>query len=638
MIMKVIERLSRPLILARTKRQHLAVKTDYFSKEDIQLFKEGSHFHLYRKFGAHLITLNGTAGTYFSVWAPGAKYVSVVGDFNKWNQKEDTLNLRQDNSGIWEGFMPGVIQGELYKFHINSKYKGYRVQKADPFAFAGETAPKTASIISNLKYQWNDQRWMVGRKKSDFSRQPMSIYEVHLGSWQRNEDQTFKTYRQLAKDLVAYVVDMGFTHVEIMPLMEHPFYGSWGYQALSYFAPTARYGSPEDLMYLIDQLHQNGIGVIFDWVVSHFPYDKHGLANYDGTPLYECGELHPDWKSCMFNLGKHQTVDFLISSALYWFEKYHIDGLRVDAVASMLYLDYSRQKGKWKPNFFGGRENLESVSFIRRLNEEVKKAYPDVQMIAEDSTAWPNVSRPCADGGLNFDMKWNMGWMHDTLKYFQRNFKVRDKRHGDIAFCLHYAFSENFMLPLSHDEVVYEKGSLIGKMRGKDSEKFSNLRALFGYMFSHPGKKLLFMGGEFAQWDEWNHDGELQWDLLQYDRHQQIQQWVKDLNVLYRNEPALHELDFSTEGFEWLDKGENKQSIFSFLRKGLRDKDDLLVICNFKNKINKNYTIDIPGGGQWREVLNSDDSKYGGAGLSNGKSISKTINTPPLSVIFLKKQ
>jgi len=364
MIMKVIEQLRRPLILARTKRQILAVKSDYFSEKDIQLFKEGSHSHLYRKFGAHLMTFNQIVGTYFSVWAPGAKYVSVIGDFNKWNQKEHTLNLRQDNSGIWEGFMPGVVEGDLYKFHIHSIHKCYRAQKADPFAFAGETAPNTASIVSNLEYQWNDQQWMGDRRKSDFSRQPMSIYEVHLGSWQRNKDQGFKTYRQLAHDLVAYVADMGFTHVEIMPLMEHPFYGSWGYQAISYFAPTARYGSPADLMYLIDRFHQNGIGVIFDWVVSHFPYDKHGLAKFDGTPLYECGELHPDWQSCMFNLGKHQTIDFLISSAFYWLEKYHIDGLRVDAVASMLYLDYSRQKGKWKPNFFGGRENLESVSFI----------------------------------------------------------------------------------------------------------------------------------------------------------------------------------------------------------------------------------------------------------------------------------
>jgi len=638
MIMKVIERLSRPIILARTKRKFLTVKPGYFSEQDIRLFKEGTHFHLYRKFGAHLITLNHADGTYFSVWAPEAKYVSVIGDFNSWNQKEHTLTLRQDNSGIWEGFMPEVIGGDLYKFHIHSKHKGYRVQKADPFAFASETAPDTASIVSNFKHQWNDQQWMDDRRKSDFSRKPLSIYEVHLGSWQRNKDQGLKTYRQLADDLVAYVVDMGFTHIEIMPLMEHPFYGSWGYQALSYFAPTARYGPPEDLMYLIDQFHQNGIGVIFDWVVSHFPYDKHGLANFDGTPLYECGELHPDWQSCMFNLGRHQTIDFLISSALYWFEKYHIDGLRVDAVASMLYLDYSRQKGKWKPNFFGGRENLESVSFIRRLNEEVKKAYPDVQMIAEDSTAWPNVSRPSAVGGLNFDIKWNMGWMHDTLKYFQRDFKLRGKFHNDIVFCLHYAFSENFMLTLSHDEVVYEKSSLIGKMPGKDFEKFSNLRALFGFMYGHPGKKLLFMGGEFAQWDEWNHDGELQWDLLEHDRHQQIQQWVKDLNVFYRNEPALHELDFSTEGFEWVDRGENKQSVFSFLRKGLNVKDDILVICNFKNQIYKNYTIDVSGNEKWNKVLSSDDSKYGGTGLNNAKSISTTLNVPPLSLIFLKKQ
>jgi len=663
MIMKIIEKLSRPLMRARTKGQRLAVISDYFSKQDIQLFKEGSHFHLYRKFGAHLMTLNGTVGTYFSVWAPGAKYVSVIGEFNHWNQKKHLLNLRQDYSGIWEGFMPEVVQGDLYKFHINSIHNGYQAEKADPFAFECETAPKTASIVSNLKHQWNDQQWLNYRAKNDFSKKPMSIYEVHLGSWQRNENQELKTYRQLADDLVAYVVDMGFTHIEIMPLMEHPFYGSWGYQALSYFAPTARYGSPQDLMYLIDKFHQNGIGVIFDWVVSHFPYDEHGLANFDGTKLFECDELHPDWQSCMFNLGKIQTIEFLISSALYWLERYHIDGLRVDAVASMLYLDYSREDGKWKPNFFGGRENLESVSFIRRLNEEIKKAYPDVQMIAEDSTAWPNVSRPCADGGLNFDMKWNMGWMHDTLKYFQRDPKVRGQHYNDIAFCLHYAFSENFMLTLSHDEVVYEKSSLLGKMPGKDLEKFSNLRALFGYMYSHPGKKLLFMGGEFAQWAEWNHDDQLQWELLQYDRHQQIQKWVKDLNALYVNEPALYEKDFSADGFEWLDTGHNKQSIFTFLRKGINTKDNILVVCNFRNRACHNHTVGISTSGTWNEICNSDDKKYGGKGIRNTNSVSTvrepwkvqgfgytgdashhikdyslSLDIPPLSTVFLKKQ
>jgi len=646
--MKVIEKLSRPLIKRRMKRQPLALKSDYFSLQDIQLFKEGTHFHLYQKFGAHLMTLNQMIGTYFAVWAPAAKYVSVIGDFNRWNKKEHNLNLRQDNSGIWEGFIPGVLAGELYQFHISSKHKGFKVQKADPFAFAGESAPKTSSIVSDIKYQWSDQQWMNDRRKSDFTRKPMSIYEVHLGSWQRNSDQGSKTYRQLADDLVTYVSEMGFTHVEIMPLMEHPFYGSWGYQALSYFAPTARYGPPEDLMYLIDRFHQIGIGVILDWVVSHFPYDSHGLTNFDGTQLFECNELHPDWQSCLFNLGKHQTIDFLISSAHYWLEKYHVDGLRVDAVASMLYLDYSREDGKWKPNFFGGRENLESVSFIRRLNEEVKKTYPDVQMIAEDSTAWPNVSRPCSIGGLNFDMKWNMGWMHDTLKYFQRDFNARGKSHEDITFCLHYAFSENFVLSLSHDEVVYEKSSLLGKMPGKDPEKFSNLRALFGYMFSHPGKKLLFMGGEFAQWEEWNHDSQLNWELLQHDRHQQMQRWVKDLNALYKGEAALFEKDFNADGFEWVDMGHKKQSTFAFLRKGLNAKDDILVVCNFLNRVCRNYTVGISSSGPWSEILNSDDQKYGGGGKSTltristirkpgKKDYSLTFDLPSLSVVFLKK-
>lgn len=663
MIMKVIEKLGFPLAGRRGKKGPLAIKPDYFSQQDIRLFKEGSHFHLYRKLGAHVMTVNGVTGAYFSVWAPGAKCISTIGDFNGWNRREHILNLRQDNSGIWEGFIPGVAQGDLYKFHIISKHKGREAQKADPFAFWSETAPRTASIVSNFRYQWNDQVWMDDRAKSDFSKQPMSVYEVHLGSWRRNADQGFKTYRQLADELVAYVADMGFTHVEIMPLMEHPFYGSWGYQALSYFAPTARYGPPEDLMYLIDRFHQNGIGVILDWVVSHFPYDEHGLANFDGTKLFEYDELHPDWQSCVFNVGKYQAIEFLISSAFYWLEQYHIDGLRVDAVASMLYLDYSRRDGDWKPNIFGGRENLESISFIRRLNEEVKNAYPDVQMIAEDSTAWPNVSRPCAVGGLNFDMKWNMGWMHDTLKYFQRDFKARGKFHEEIAFCLHYAFSENFVLALSHDEVVYEKSSLLGKMPGKDWEKFSNLRVLFGYMFSHPGKKLLFMGGEFAQWAEWDHDGQLHWDLLQHARHQQMQQWVKDLNALYKNETALHEQDFSSEGFEWLDMGHNKQSIFAFLRKGLTAKDDILIICNFRNRTRHEYTVGIPYTGVWSEILNSDDKKYGGKGIGNTKNISAihkpwksegfgytdnashhikdyslTLDLPPISVVFLKRQ
>jgi len=662
MIMKVIEQLSHPPKV-RSQQQPVTWDPHYFSRQDIELFKEGSHYHLYRKLGAHLTGYNNATGAYFAVWAPGAKRVSVVGSFNGWNKKVHTLNVRRDHSGIWEGFIPGVIENDLYKFHISSKHNRTEVEKTDPFAFCSESAPKTASVVRHLNYPWGDQKWMASRERSDFSKQPMSIYEIHLGSWRRKDDGTFQTYREIAVDLISYIDEMGFTHVEFMPLMEHPFYGSWGYQALNYFAPTARYGSPEDLMYLIDRLHQNGIGVLFDWVASHFPYDEHGLAKFDGTHLYENEELHPDWQSCMFNLGRYEVVEFLISSALYWLETYHIDGLRIDAVASMLYLDYSRQDGEWEPNFYGGHENLEAISFIRRLNEVVKDTHPDVQLIAEESTAWPKVSKPSSVGGLNFDMKWNMGWMHDTLKYFHRDCKKRGKYHEEVAFCLYYAFSENFVLSLSHDEVVYEKSSLIGKMPGNDGEKFSNLRALFGYMYGHPGKKLIFMGGEIAQWKEWNHNAQLDWDLLKYKRHRQIQKWVRDLNILYTSEPALYEKDFTSESFEWVDMGQGQQCIFSFLRKGVHSKDDILVICNFKNRAKRNYMVGISSAGYWKEILNSDEKKYGGKGIVNNKGIeasnkpwalkglgyadhssyhiknfSLTLNLPPLSVIFLQSR
>jgi 1,4-alpha-glucan branching enzyme len=504
---------------------------------------------------------------------------------------------------------------------------------------------------------------MSERKKRDFVHQPMSIYEVHLGSWRKNHTEEFQTYRQMADELVNYVRNLGFTHVELLPLMEHPFYGSWGYQALGYFAPTARYGTPEDLMYLIDQFHQAGIGVIWDWVVSHFPNDDHGIANFDGTKLFEQREVHPDWQSCIFNLGKHEIKEFLISSAIYWMEKYHIDALRVDAVASMLYLDYSKKEGEWEPNIYGGHENLEAIAFIRALNAIVKEYSPDVQMIAEESTAWPHVTRPCAEGGLEFDMKWNMGWMHDTLRYFSRSPDVRGKYNEELAFCLYYAFSENFILSLSHDEVVYGKGSLITKMPGDDSEKFSNLRALFSYMYGHPGKKLLFMGGEFAQWKEWDHDGQLEWELTRYDRHQQIQDLVRDLNQIYRNQPALHERDFTPDGFEWLDMGHDQKAIFSFLRKGLNPDDTILVVCNFMNASCKNYTVGVPSGGIWTEILNSGNKCYGGQGTFHPqglmasrqawkarglgyhmehsahrvKDYSLTLHLPALSVIYLKQ-
>jgi len=638
------------------------VAPDYFSKDDIDRFKTGAHHHLYKKLGCHLANFDNKAGAYFSVWAPNAKKISVIGDFNDWDKQAHHLYRRVDHSGIWEGFIPDVKQGDFYKYHIVSNHNGYKADKADPFAFRTETPPLTASVVYNTDYQWNDAQWLSNRRQKRLEGKPESIYELHLGSWRRRANNSFKNYRELADELVEYIKKMGFTHIELMPVMEHPFYGSWGYQALSYFAPTSRYGSPEELKYLIDTFHQNDIGVILDWVVSHFPSDEHGLANFDGTQLYECGDVHPDWQSCTFNYGRHEVAEFLISSAMFWIDEYHVDGIRVDAVASMLYLDYSRREGEWKPNIFGGRENLEAVSFVRNLNEAIESAHPDVQLIAEDSTAWPKVSRPTSDGGLNFDMKWNMGWMHDTLKYFSRENKERGKFNEEVTFCLYYAFSENFLLPLSHDEVVYEKGSMIGKMPGNDWEQFANLRALYGYMFGHPGKKLLFMGAEIAQWSEWNHEKQLEWGLLRHDRHKYVQKWVRDLNQLYRNETALHELDFSPNGFEWLDMGYDRNAIFSFLRKSSNPNNDILVICNFKNRGKRNYKVGIPTQGMWHEILSSEDSKYGGKGGNTTEAVesarqpwpvkrarysdnisyhmkeySLSLDIPPLSVSFYKK-
>jgi 1,4-alpha-glucan branching enzyme len=525
------------------------------SKEDLYLFNEGSHFHLYRKLGAHPVIRNGIAGTCFSIWAPNAEQVSVIGSFNDWAEDAHPLYPREE-SGIWEGFFPGVGRGTLYKFHIRSRYNGYEVDKTDPFAIFNEIPPKTASIVWDLDYTWRDEKWMASRNQRNALDAPISIYEMHVGSWKRvlQEGNRSLSYRELAATLPPYIQRMGFTHVEFLPIMDHPFFGSWGYQTTGYFAPSGYYGTPQDLMFLIDELHRHDIGVILDWVPSHFPTDGHGLSYFDGTHLYEHADprqgFQPDWKTLVFNYGRNEVRSVLISSALFWLAKYHADGLRVDAVASMLYLDYSRKDGEWFPNQYGGRENLEAIAFLRRLNEAVYKNYPDVQTIAEESTAWPLVSRPTYTGGLGFGLKWDMGWMHDTLEYMSQDPYFRKYQHYKLTFRMLYAFHENFVLPLSHDEVVYGKGSLFGKMSGDDWQKFANLRLLFGYMYAQAAKKLLFMGGEFGQRREWTHDSTVEWDLLQDDRHSGLQQWVTDLNSLYRQEPALHERDLDPAGFE----------------------------------------------------------------------------------------
>ncbi|MFW6159860.1 MAG: 1,4-alpha-glucan branching protein GlgB [Acidobacteriota bacterium] len=626
------------------------------TEEDIYLFKEGNHCQLYLKMGAHLMTVDGRKGTYFSVWAPNARKVSVVGNFNNWNPGSHPLAVRWDGSGIWEGFIPGLGQGELYKFHMLSHDGDYQADKGDPYAFFWEISPRTASVIWDLDYQWKDMDWMKEQRRQHNALQnPISAYEVHLGSWRRGGKDSNKllSYREIASQLIEYVREMKFTHVELLPIMEHPFYGSWGYQTTGYFAPTSRYGNPQDFMYLIDLLHQNGIGVILDWVPSHFPTDEYGLGRFDGTHLYEHQDprkgFHPDWKSYIFNYGRNEVRSFLISSAFFWLEKYHIDGLRVDAVASMLYLDYSRQEGEWIPNEYGGRENLQAISFIKRLNEMMYKEYPDIQTIAEESTAWPMVTRPVYLGGLGFGMKWNMGWMHDILDYMKKEPVHRKYHHNQLTFSIWYAFTENFILPLSHDEVVHGKGSLLAKMPGDDWQKFANLKLLLGFMFTHPGKKLLFMGGEFGQWKEWSHEESLEWPLLQYEPHQGIKRWVKDLNILYRGKKALHELDFERKGFEWVDISDWENSIIIFLRKGTSSEKLVLVACNFTPMPRFNYRVGVPVKGFWQEILNSDAREYGGSGQGNmggvkadfisthGKPFSLSLTLPPLSIVIFEK-
>ena len=623
---------------------------------DVHLFKEGNHFKLYQKLGCHRTTQRDVSGAAFSVWAPNAKKVSVVGDFNGWNRNSHPMNARWDGSGIWEAFIQDVPKGSPYKYFIQSHQKQHTGEKGDPFAFAWEIAPKTASVVWDLDYEWNDEEWMKHRKGANALDAPMSIYEVHIGSWRRVPEENFRSlsYKETAHALADYVKETGYTHVEFLPITEHPFFGSWGYQTVGYFAPSSRYGTPQEFMYLVDYLHQHGIGVILDWVPSHFPADEHGLAYFDGTHLFEHADMrqgfHPDWNSYIFNYGRNEVREYLISSALFWFEKYHIDGLRVDAVASMLYLDYSRKEGEWIPNRFGGRENLDAIAFLRKLNETVYSEFPDVQTFAEESTAWPMVSRPTYVGGLGFGMKWNMGWMHDTLEYFSKDPIYRKHSHNQLTFSLLYAFNENFMLPISHDEVVHGKGSLVGKMPGDEWQRDANLRALLGYMFGHPGKKLLFMGCEFGQRGEWNHDGSLDWNVLEYAHHAGIQRWVKDLNRVYRSEPALHELDFTPDGFEWVDTQDWANSIIIFIRKARSSERTILVVCNLTPVPRHNYRVGVTAGGVWTEILNSDATLYGGSGRGNfggvessptpshGRYYSLSITLPPLGVLFFRQE
>jgi 1,4-alpha-glucan branching enzyme len=624
------------------------------TQQDIYLFKEGTLYRAYEKLGSHLDVVNGEPGARFAVWAPNAEAVSVIGDFNGWNRDANALRPRGDESGIWETFVPGIGSGTIYKYHVRSRVGGYHVDKADPFAVACEIPPKTASVVWDLAYDWNDTEWSRNNARINALDAPWSIYEVHLGSWRRvPEDQNRSlSYREMAHALADYVIDMGFTHVELMPVMEHPFFGSWGYQITGYFAPSSRYGTPQDLMYLIDHLHQRGIGVILDWVPSHFPSDEHGLAYFDGTHLYEHADprqgYHPEWNSYIFNYGRAEVRGFLGSNALFWLGKYRADALRVDAVASMLYLDYGRRAGEWVPNRYGGHENLDAVGFLKTLNEAVYRDHPSAQTIAEESTAWPMVSRPTYVGGLGFGLKWNMGWMHDTLKYFQTDPIHRKYWHGALTFSLWYAFTENFVLPLSHDEVVYGKGSLLGKMPGDEWQQFANLRSLYGYMWGHPGKKLLFMGGEFGQKREWQHDWSLEWHVLEYPLHAGMQRWVRDLNRFYRETPALYEIDFSPDGFEWVDCNDSEASVIAFLRKDRTRGTVVLVICNFTPVVRENYRVGVPFGGIWRERLNSDAQHYGGSGQGNlgavesaplpahGRFHSLNLRLPPLATLFLQ--
>jgi 1,4-alpha-glucan branching enzyme len=617
----------------------------------LHLLGEGTHYEVESTLGAHLVECDGVKGVRFAVWAPNALVVSVVGDFNEWDTRRHPMRLR--SGGVWEIFIPGLGEGTIYKYFVRSHYRGYQQMKADPCAFATEEPPKSGSVVADLSsYKWNDAEWMERRAKTDWLKAPMSIYEVHLGSWLRGDHHRPLTYRELADTLVPYVKDMGYTHVEFMPPMEHPYSGSWGYQVIAYFAPTARFGTPQDFMYLVDRFHQAGIGVIVDWVPAHFPKDAHGLAYFDGTALYEHedprkGE-HRDWGTLIFNYGRNEVRSFLISSALFWLRRYHIDGLRVDAVASMLYLDYSRQPGEWIPNVYGGNENLEAIDFLRRFNEQAH-LIPGALTMAEESTAFTGVSRPVYAGGLGFTMKWNMGWMHDMLEYFSKDPVFRKYHHNNLTFSLLYAFTENFILPISHDEVVHGKRSLISKMPGDEWQRFANVRLFLGYMWAHPGKKLLFMGSELGQYEEWHHEGCVRWDLLQFDYHRKLQRFAKELNWFYRSRPEMYEVDFHWSGFEWVDIHDVEGSVILFLRFSEDRRNFLLFACNFTPVPRHNYRLGVPVEGFYREVFNTDAEIYGGGNVLNphtvpsepvpmhGRPASISVTLPPLAMTVFAK-
>ncbi len=642
---EVIQTPSAPVILKNVE------VFSRFSDFDIDLFKAGKHYRLFEKFGSHITECQGVQGVYFAVWAPSAKSVSVIGNFNYWDKGSHHLFVRWDASGIWEGFIPYIGKGETYKFCIETQSNGF-IEKMDPYAQHFETPPRTASVVWDNWYEWTDSDWMAKRHTKNSLTSPMSVYEVHVGSWRRKEGNEKLTFVELADQLVNYVKEMGFTHIEFMPIMEHPYEPSWGYQVLGYFAPSSRFGTPQDFMYLVEECHKNDIGVLLDWVPSHFPGDAHGLYEYDGTHLFEHPDMrrgyHPDWKSYIFNYGRNEVRSFLISNAIYWLERYHADGLRVDAVASMLYLDYSRKHGEWEPNIFGGNHNLEAISLFKELNETIYSQFPDIQIIAEESTSFTGVSRPIYAGGLGFGQKWMMGWMNDTLNYFQRDPMYRRHHQDQLTFSTVYAFTENFMLPLSHDEIVYGKKSLIGKMPGDEWQRFANLRLLFSYMFTHPGTNLIFMGGEFGQTSEWNFEKGLDWWLLDHAPHIGIQNLMKALNNLYKTEPALYEKQFSHEGFEWIDTSDRDNSVVVYARKGNVNKEQLIIILNMTPVPRDNYRIGVPMQGIWNEVLNSDEHHFGGSGKTNksvimaeeiawqGKAYSISLTIPPLGASILK--
>ncbi|KAA9349176.1 1,4-alpha-glucan branching protein GlgB [Larkinella humicola] len=625
------------------------------SEFDIYLFRAGKHTRLYEKLGSHVVEVDGVVGTYFAVWAPSARYVAVIGNFNGWNKGSHPLKVRWDSSGIWEAFVPHIGRGEIYKYAITHD-SGRELEKGDPFALWWETPPKTGSVVWDNWYEWKDDYWMRNRGKFNALNKPISVYELHLNSWRRDPSEPTRqlSYNEVADALVPYIKELGFTHVEFMPVMEHPYDPSWGYQITGYFAPTSRFGTPQDFMNMIERLHQENIGVYLDWVPSHFPGDAHGLYEFDGSHLYEHPDMrkgyHPDWKSYIFNYGRNEVRAFLLSNALFWLDRFHADGLRVDAVASMLYLDYSRNHGEWEPNVFGGRENLEAISLFKELNEAVYKDFPEVQMIAEESTAFPGVTRPTYTGGLGFGMKWMMGWMNDTLRYFQRDSYYRRWHQDELTFSTVYAFSENFMLPFSHDEVVYGKKALISKMPGDEWQRFANLRLLFTYMFTHPGTKLLFMGCEFGQTSEWKFDGSLDWHLLDYTPHQGMKECMKALNRLYRSEPALYEQSFVAEGFEWIDTTDRENSMIVYARKGTRTKEQVVIVLNMTPIPRTDYRIGVPAAGTWVELFNSDDRAFFGSGLLNsqplvsqpqewqGRQASIILTVPPLGAVVLKYQ